>query len=441
MFNIINRPVKNYHYQAQAKVDLLETVTNIGGLLGLYIGLSIVDLRDIAKTMLARMVTLLESITSVLFLRIFMIKSKKVMKKIFLYLRKLKRLPLRNIINLITTPILLIQLFYLVYEYLQYPTQFSTEFPSLEKNSSDINSRLISSKEYPDITLCHRISFLEAFRNKSSDILITEAINLMDDFNVSSIDYDQAITLYKKHLSIIDLKNIFRYRVEIFIILPMLKTKWLRIWFTYYLYEIYNQILTTAHDSEVLTEYFQFALEFMIKYIVANSLDDYRMRMEPITNIDEYGLNGTFDMFRFFNTIRHIKTRIGSQWVKLNQTNMSLMKYGMCTKQSAALQLINQYIDRLINIPIFGSSLFQYTMILHPYGTIPVPHLNVFQFENSRDEMIILKKYTLEKLPSPYDTNCQQYEQGNQHQCLNDCYTKKYLNRFTCIPTKPKHMC
>ena len=163
MFNIINRPVKNYHYQAQIKVDLIETITNIGGLLGLYIGLSIVDLSDIAKTILARVVTLLESMTSVLVLRIFMIKSKKVIRNIFSYLRMLKKLPLRYIINVITTPILLIQLFYLVYEYFQYPTQFSIEFPLLEKNSSNLNSRLVSSKEFPDITLCHRIKCPRSF--------------------------------------------------------------------------------------------------------------------------------------------------------------------------------------------------------------------------------------------------------------------------------------
>ena len=416
----------------------METVTNIGGLLGLYIGLSILDLSDIAKTMLAKVVTFLESIISVLFLRIFIIKSKKVIKKILLNLRMLKKLPLRYIINLITTPILFIQLFYLVYEYLQYPTQFSTEFVSLEKNSSNLNSRLIPSKEFPDITLCHRIYIEDAFFNTSTNIELTETLKIIDDVNVSLIEYDEGMILFKKYIRILGIRNIYDFFVE-GLILMMMKQKWHRIIFIYYMKEI-SYIFKSVLEKEHQKEYYALAIELMLKYIVANSRDEHRMRMEPITDIDKYGLNGTFDILRLFNTHQHIATKVNSQWVYLKPTHLSLMRYGICKTLSPGQQLTDQYIDRLTNSHLFPSILFHYTMIFHPYGTIPVPHLNFFQFEKEQDKMILMKKFTFDKLPSPYDTNCQPYEQGNQHQCLNDCYTKKYLDRFKCVPSRPKHI-
>ena len=219
----------------------------------------------------------------------------------------------------------------------------------------------------------------------------------------------------------------------------MVQLKWHRIMYMWYLTEILN-INYSGLDRYKINEYLSLAFELMIKHIVVNSHEEYLMRMEPITDIDKYGLNGTFDMLRLFNMQRNIETKIGSQRVKLKPIQLSLMKYGICTTQSPGQELTDQHIDRLKNIAIFSSYLFQYTMILHPYGTIPVPQLNAFLFENENDKMILMKKYTLEKLPKPYDTNCQPYEQGNQHQCLTDCYMKKYLDRFKCIPSRPMHI-
>ena len=198
ILKIINKPIRNYKYQAKIKVDLIECITNIGGLLGLHIGLSIVDLSDIAKTILARVITMIESITSMLIIRI---RSKKFIKNIIKYLRMLKVLPLRHIFNVITTPMLFMQLFYLVDEYLQYPTQSDIRFPLFEINATSTNRRLISGKEFPDISLCHRINIDELLYDTDFNEDTNEVLKLVPDFKFEQFDHDKAIERFDSFAS------------------------------------------------------------------------------------------------------------------------------------------------------------------------------------------------------------------------------------------------
>ena len=50
----------------------------------------------------------------------------------------------------------------------------------------------------------------------------------------------------------------------------------------------------------------------------------------------------------------------------------------------------------------------------------------VYLFKNS--------KVNFERLPKPYDTDCQEYGTSNRFECLNQCIKKIYHDRFGCIP-------
>ena len=43
-------------------------------------------------------------------------------------------------------------------------------------------------------------------------------------------------------------------------------------------------------------------------------------------------------------------------------------------------------------------------------------------------------KIQFQRLPEPYDTKCHEYYDSNQYECLNQCYSRKYLDQFGCIP-------
>ena len=112
----------------------------------------------------------------------------------------------------------------------------------------------------------------------------------------------------------------------------------------------------------------------------------------------------------------------------------------MCTISSGQ-KLVDKLIEQLPITTLIESSLIKYTVIIHPFNTIPIHQLNVFNIEQDKEKIIILSKYTTEKLPAPYDTDCQPYEHNdNQHQCITNCYLKKYHDQFNCIPSNPMHL-
>ena len=215
----------------------------------------------------------------------------------------------------------------------------------------------------------------------------------------------------------------------------LVKPKFTKIWFISY-FERFNYLFRYNEQNQ----YYAFVTETFIKYIVANSYDEHRMRMEPITNIYKYGLNATLDMFRFFNIQHRITAKAGPQSTDLEPRQLSLTPYGMCTTLSPGQQFSDQFIERLSVYNIFTAPYISYTMIIHPGGTLPVRQLNVFQYEKDENKVILLGKQTVEKLPSPYDTNCKPNEQDNQYKCITDCYIKKYLDRLKCIPSHSNYL-
>ena len=48
----------------------------------------------------------------------------------------------------------------------------------------------------------------------------------------------------------------------------------------------------------------------------------------------------------------------------------------------------------------------------------------------------IINKIDFERLPKPYDTNCQEYGTSNRFECLNNCFKINYNYLFGCIPQK-----
>ena len=403
MLKIVNRPIKNYNYQALIKVNLIECVTNIGGLLGLYIGLSIVDLSDIAKTMLTRMITMIEYITSMLCLQILRIRSKKIIKNILTYLRMVKKLPLKHIINAITTPILLMQIFYLVQEYLQYPTQSSTEFPLFETNASSTNRVRISGKEFPDISLCHTINIDHLLFDTSLSDNVRKTLENIDDVKVRHLDYEETkknIDLFTStHKYTCENRSLYIRRDywQVFQMFERLvKNKWTKIILSGELFNM-NFIYDFCFNDNKQNEYFAHLCKTMIKYIAVNSYDEFDMLMEPITNRKKFGLNATLDLFTQFNLYHHVSTRFGLKSVELTPNKLSLTPYGMCTTISPGQQLADKFIEQLPITTLIESSLIKYTVIIHPFNTIPIHQLNVFNIEQDKDKIIILSKYTIGK--------------------------------------------
>ena len=119
-------------------------------------------------------------------------------------------------------------------------------------------------------------------------------------------------------------------------------------------------------------DYFNFVNRMIIKYIIANSYNESNKRMEPITDIDKYGLNATKDVFKLFTFQRRFSTKFGPKLVELKPNKLSLTPYGMCTTLSPGQQLSDKFIERLFvySLSIFSPLNSQYCSI-HRHFTSP----------------------------------------------------------------------
>ena len=48
--------------------------------------------------------------------------------------------------------------------------------------------------------------------------------------------------------------------------------------------------------------------------------------------------------------------------------------------------------------------------------------------------VVFFQQTIVEKLPKPYETQCQEYGNSNRQYCLNNCYIDGYLDEYDCIP-------
>ena len=77
--------------------------------------------------------------------------------------------------------------------------------------------------------------------------------------------------------------------------------------------------------------------------------------------------------------------------------------------------------------------------IFHSKNAFPIPtdtelYLTDISITEHPEYHIYIKKIVFKRLPKPYDTNCEDYENSTRFQCLNDCYYKQYMDSIQCIP-------
>ena len=70
-----------------------------------------------------------------------------------------------------------------------------------------------------------------------------------------------------------------------------------------------------------------------------------------------------------------------------------------------------------------------------------LPDLTTNEFELTDNSVIQLNSYRIvynridfKKLPKPYETNCYNYGESNQFECLNECYLNGYQQKWNCTP-------
>ena len=151
-------------YSAEGKQNFIEFMSNIGGLFGLWFGLSFIDMSEVIRTIFGYSRIFLERLTSLNLLRTFKIKLLKFLTKFSIILGRIQGLNWNRILTFVTLPVLLYQILFLLLDYLHFSYDISFEFHEYKQ----INGK-ISVEEMPAITVCNEQIFERIFFDQEFD--------------------------------------------------------------------------------------------------------------------------------------------------------------------------------------------------------------------------------------------------------------------------------
>ena len=151
--NILSKNYKEFHYIAEIDLNFTEFIAKFGGLMGLYFGLTFIDLSILLKRIAIFVKILLIKLLYKQRVKTIIEYLKVSIKKIEYLIRKLPKLPWKKIVSGISFPLLFSQMVILLFQYFQYSTQTSFEFIEYK-----IRENQISIDEFPAITVCNELN-------------------------------------------------------------------------------------------------------------------------------------------------------------------------------------------------------------------------------------------------------------------------------------------
>ena len=190
---------QEFHYKTEVKETFVLYLSDIGGLISLWFGLSVIDLSSLIKSLFGILKNYLLHIKVLHLDKIKLILDRLAIKiRVSLLFDRINAILLRIndfkwhlFFTVITIPILLYQIYELVDSYLQFSTEVSFDIISY-RDSDDI----IRYNHLPAITVCNDNKFEEIlFNNRtkpvlSKAILMDKPVNYLNEsnFNLQSTD-------------------------------------------------------------------------------------------------------------------------------------------------------------------------------------------------------------------------------------------------------------
>src|ERR1700744_1031842 len=143
---------QQFHYKSEKKYSFVGFLSNIGGLIGLWFGVSFIDTSALIRLVLIRiklfaLYVIYSKLYQIQFIKIFI-------DKFIIFIKKLLKYKLRNVFAILTIPLIIYQVHLLLCEYLHYPTQTSIEFINYKTATNRFTF-----KSTPAITLCYETVF------------------------------------------------------------------------------------------------------------------------------------------------------------------------------------------------------------------------------------------------------------------------------------------
>ena len=449
---IVNERTKKFSYQAGSQLKIIEYFANMGGLFGLYLGISLIEMGKFIKYSILITKNFLNYLTNIKILR--MIKFKKWLQKFNFLLDNIDKINFTLISKLLINPVLMYELLSMVNLYFQYSTQTNYEFKfyNISDNKYSIN-------EFPSITVCTEQLFEKVWFEDyyDFDTVIKSHFNDLSKKTFSLEKKTQKIC--KNSLSYLNYiqTNITNYHVKF----PMIYYVFRNL--HYYDYTLEEKSWQTETFDKLSFHHLEMKmfcnksipmLQFIIDKLLSNNYSEFDNKMLQFEDKYSHGLSPLKQMFDFYGQHYSCQTNKPSiDCSQINPTKSLLSPSGKCqtflsNRDSILSHIknidinINVFIDTSLRTYIFPHYLIHRILIqdeshLPSYKSIEIIPVSNYKFR--QDLMAIeLKKTVIKRLEKPYDTKCHDYGKSNQIDCLNKCFLKKYLEKFNCLPNQNK---
>ena len=426
---------QDFLYVSESRISFVLYLSNIGGLIGLWFGLSFIDIASVIKGLFKKIKLI---IMKMIYLKhiIYYIKIKYVVKLTIL-IKYFERFNWRKFLLFLSLPVFLYQMLTHINTYLAFETEITVEIKSYFNSENNIRYETI-----PAITICVDNIFEYLIQGNRSDIRFyynkTEQLrhNLYESgiHNVSYKLYNYSLNDAKLKMNLES--SLLNYNEN---------------WFNY-LQQIYrnSKEISTVKDDNYKIYLFnsqnnKMTLKFketMVNFYT--SLFPLDLMFDRWNNLKSAYRKEEYQRHRNKYDIRYSKTLFGDCftyffdqfWVKKYLENRSLS-----TQYMARLWDDQNYGDRQLFNRKFNNKLqaLNQKVIIHEHNTQPIYNSEAYYFTNNllvRDSYTIIKlsKVDFNRLPWPYETNCFNYFDNSRFDCLNNCYLKLYYKYLNCVP-------
>ena len=435
---IKNSQAKMFSYQAEENHSLIQYVADLGGLFGLYLGISFIEIGTLINHLVSFLKRLLNTCMNMEIFRI-MTRIKRNIHNLILLLTNIEQINFKIVSKLIFPPMFIYQLFIMIDSYFKYSTETNYEFIPY-----NITDNKYSVNEFPSITVCNELLLDKIWFDNYSES------DLFQNINTEVYWLNDKLNEYCQHYSpFIDyiVKNITNKQVKFSIFNYIAK----------YL-NYFGYILPNSYDDneEIFCKKILPMLNFLVYKLMANDRDEFKRTIVRINDKYSNGLNETQQLLDFYGQHYSCATNMPSfHCSDLSPIFGLLSPHGKChtflynhdkhQRHAKSIDIrLNIFLDdqgfRLLSYPYYLSN----RIILQDKSAPPSEEsIEIIPFSNyehyANDMAIELKKTLIKRLQEPYETRCHDYGDSNMDICMNECYMKKYRDKFNCLPNHNKY--
>ena len=412
-----------FHFSSELEIAFVIYLSNIGGLFGLWFGLSFIDVFSTIKTILNYLSIKLKIEYLISLVKLYLSSSwiKYCIDNLTIVIRSCKRLIKRNdlklFLTMLTLPLVVIQIKQIIENYLQFSTQVSVDLIRYRNIENEIPVGLT-----PALTFCSEFLFDKVLFNQYNLRYLGLISNDQDKVQ-AKMDMVKSKTTDVKIVI-----NVILSQFDVYLNDPDGESR-----------EVYLELNETHFERKsILYDHVQSILNFSKEV-------DYYKKMDLIHNKNISGFNATLIDLEIFNTFIKYEDKDRNIWKNVITPFEPCLTF--IKESDSETNPTEKYVhDRFIlknkyNFQVDFNLLkyYSYKFFLHPRDAFPLLTSDeIYLTEkrgNGEDSFVVrLSRYEFERLPKPYETNCHNYGNSNRFQCLNDCYFNAYMNQIKCIP-------